>query len=47
MTIHAEMIAWRKHLKTSRMKKCKVCDGTGCCIDMPCQKCKGIGELAE
>jgi len=43
--IHKEIIAWRKHLKNERKMRCKACDGTGYCIDMPCDKCKGIGEI--
>ena len=26
-------------------EKCKLCGGTGYCIDMACQKCKGLGWL--
>ena len=43
--IHLQIIAWRKHLRESRKKVCKACEGTGYCIDMPCAQCKGIGEI--
>jgi len=42
-SIHNEMRAWRKHLKKCSKTKCKDCEGTGYCIDMPCGECKGIG----
>ena len=27
--------------------KCEDCDGTGNAIEMPCNKCKGTGEIKD
>ena len=27
--------------------KCKDCEGTGNAIEMPCNKCKGTGEIED